>query len=208
MPASVVIADDHPLILKGLEDFLLEKDYEILAIAKNGKEAFNYIRSKEPDVAILDIQMPIYSGLEVAKMCVEQGFHTKLIIITLEKSAETYHNAKAIGVHGYILKEFALAEIELCIEKVLDNESYFSPDLLDVLEEKKGPKALKLLTDMERRVLLLTAQNKTAKEIGALLSSSDRTVEKHKSHIRSKLNLDSNPHSIFLFAKENEGYLQ
>lgn len=201
--ASIVIADDHPLILKGLEDFLLEKGFDLAASAKNGREAYNFIKSLEPQIAILDIQMPALTGLEVAKKCKEENLSTKIIIITLEKNADVYHEAKTLGVNGYVLKEFALAEIESCIAQVLEGHDYFSPDLSEVLEVRKIPEELSRLTEMERKVLKLIAEQKTAKEIGKTLYSSDRTVEKHKSHIRQKLNLDSHPNSLFLYAQNH-----
>ena len=208
MPSSIVIADDHPLILKGLQDFLTDKGYVISASAKNGGEAYNYIRSLEPDIAILDIQMPVLTGLQVAKKCQEDQLPTKIIIITLEKSAEVYHEAKLLGVRGYVLKEFALTEIETCITQVLEGHDYFSPDLAELLTEVKMPEELKELTQTELKVLKLVGKGKTAKDIGHILFSSERTIEKHKSHIRKKLNLDSNPTSLVLYAQKIHDYLE
>lgn len=207
MPTSIVIADDHPLILKGLKDFLLEKKFNVVASAKNGKEAFTLINAHQPEIAILDIQMPYLTGLQVAEKCKEAGFKTKIIIITFEKSEDIYNKAKSLGIFGYILKEFAIEEVENCISNVLQERSYFSPELIDYLEIKEIPKELKLLTDTEMKVLHLTAKNKTAKEIGAIIGCSDRTVEKHKSHIRSKLKLSSNANSIAIYAKGQEEFL-
>jgi len=207
MPTSIIIADDHPLILKGLKDFLLEKEYNVIASAKNGKEAFTLINAHEPEIAILDIQMPYLTGLQVAEKCKEAGLSTKIIIITFEKSEEIYNEAKSLGIYGYILKEFAIEEVEHCISNVLEEKSYFSPELIEYLEIKEPPDELKLLTDTEMKVLQLTAKNKTAKEIGAIIGCSNRTVEKHKSHIRSKLELSSNANSIAIYAKEQEEYL-
>ena len=207
MPTSIIIADDHPLILKGLKDFLLEKEYNVLASAKNGKEAFTLINAHRPEIAILDIQMPYLTGLQVAQKCKEAGLSTKIIIITFEKSEDIYNEAKSLGIYGYILKEFAIEEVEHCIANVLEEKSYFSPELIEYLEIKQLPDELKLLTETELRVLQLTAKNKTAKEIGAIIGCSNRTVEKHKSHIRSKLELSSNANSIAIYAKEQEEYL-
>ena len=207
MPTSIIIADDHPLILKGLKDFLLEKEYNVIASAKNGKEAFTLIKAHQPEIAILDIQMPYLTGLQVAKKCKEVGLATKIIIITFEKSEEIYNEAKSLGIYGYILKEFAIEEVEHCIANVLEEKSYFSPELIEYLEIKQLPEELKLLTETEMRVLQLTAKNKTAKEIGAIIGCSNRTVEKHKSHIRAKLELSSNANSIAIYAKEQEEYL-
>lgn len=207
MPTSIIIADDHPLILKGLKDFLIEKEFNVIASAKHGKEAFTLIKAHQPEIAILDIQMPFLTGLEVAQKCKEFGLRTKIIIITFEKSEEIYKEAKSLGIYGYILKEFAIEEVEHCIANVLEEKSYFSPELIEYLEIKQIPEELKMLTETEIRVLQLSAKNKTAREIGDIIGCSNRTVEKHKSHIRSKLKLSSNSNSIAIYAKEQEEFL-
>jgi len=207
MPTSIIIADDHPLILKGLKDFLLEKEFNVIASAKNGKEAFTLINAHQPDIAILDIQMPFLTGLQVAKKCKEAQLSTKIIIITFEKSEDIYKEAKSLGIYGYILKEFAIEEVEHCIANVLQEKSYFSPELIEYLEIKQIPEELKTLTETEMRVLQLSAKNKTAKEMGDIIGCSNRTIEKHKSHIRSKLKLSSNANSIAIYAKEQEEFL-
>lgn len=207
MAASIIIADDHPLILKGLTDFLKEKDYNLIGSAVNGREALDMIISKNPEIAILDIQMPFLSGLEIAEKCKDLNLPTKIILITFEKDEAIYKQAKTLEIYGYVLKEFALVEIENCIAAVLDGKSYFSPDLIEYLEIPKPPKELELLTPTEIEVLKHIALNKTAKEIGSILFISSRTVEKHKSHIIRKLELESKGGSLALFAKENEGFL-
>lgn len=207
MQASIIIADDHPLILKGLNDFLVEKNYNVLASATNGKDAYELIEKLEPDIAILDIRMPHLTGLDIAKLCNEKNLSTKIILITFEKEESIYNKAKSLHVYGYVLKEFALTELENCISEVFEGGRYFSPELIEYLEIQEAPEALELLTPAEKRVLKLIAQNKTAKEIGELLFISDRTVEKHKSHIIKKLDLESKGGSLALFAKENEDYL-
>ncbi len=207
MPASIIIADDHPLILKGLQNFLQEKKYKVLGSAVNGKDAFQLIKDHEPDIAILDIRMPFMTGLEVAEKCIDQNLSTKIILITFEKDQTIYQEARDLHVYGYVLKEFALVELENCIAAVLDGKRYFSPELIEYLEIEEAPEELELLTPAEKKVLHLIAQNKTAKEIGVILFISDRTVEKHKSHIIRKLDLESKGSSLALFAKENEEYL-
>jgi len=207
MQASIIIADDHPLILKGLNDFLVEKNYNVLGSATNGKDAYELIEKLEPDIAILDIRMPHLTGLDIAKLCNEKNLSTKIILITFEKEESIYNKAKSLHVYGYVLKEFALTELENCISEVFEGGRYFSPELIEYLEIQEAPEALELLTPAEKRVLKLIAQNKTAKEIGELLFISDRTVEKHKSHIIKKLDLESKGGSLALFAKENEDYL-
>jgi len=207
MNPSIIIADDHPLVLKGLQEFLIEKKFNVLASAKNGKEALALIKAHVPDIAILDITMPFYTGLEIAKICKEDKLGTKIIFITFEKDKNIYNQSKALGAYGYVLKEFALEEIENCISSVLENTPYFSPELLSFLDEHQPPKEFNSLTLAERNVLKLIAENKTAKEIAKELFISDRTVEKHKSHIRKRLKLDSKSTSMVLFAKEYRKFL-
>lgn len=207
MEASIIIADDHPLILKGLTDFLKEKDYNLVGSAVDGKAALDMIKTLRPEIAILDIQMPFLTGLEIAQQCKDLDLPTKIILITFEKDETIYNQAKALAIYGYVLKEFALVEIENCIAAVLNGNSYFSPELIEYLEIPELPKELELLTPTEIAVLKYIALNKTAKEIGNILFISSRTVEKHKSHIIRKLQLESKGGSLALFAKENEEFL-
>ncbi len=199
MQPSIIIADDHPLILKGLRDFLLEKNYNVEASANDGRTALNFIKSLKPDIAILDIQMPFYTGLEIAQKCIDLGYKTKIILITFEKSENIYNEAKRLNVYGYILKEFALAEIENCITSVLNNTPYFSPELIEYLQPYTFPNELKLLTPTELKILKLIAHEKTTPQIAELLSVSKRTIDKHRTNISAKLKLAPKPTSLFVW---------
>ncbi|WP_299109107.1 response regulator transcription factor [uncultured Winogradskyella sp.] len=207
MDPKIIIADDHPLVLKGLKDFLIEKNFNVLATAKNGKEALTLIKAHAPDIAVLDIKMPFLTGIQIAEKCKTDDISTKIILITFEKDEKTYNEARALGVYGYVLKEFALEEIENCISSVINDKAYFSPELISYIEINQGPSKLKTLTEAETKVLKLVGDNKTASEIAKELFISSRTVEKHKSHIRKKLALSSKSTSLYLFAKENSRYL-
>ncbi|WP_353776902.1 response regulator [Winogradskyella sp. 3972H.M.0a.05] len=207
MQPSIIIADDHPLILKGLREFLLERDYAIEACASDGKSALNFIESIKPDIAILDIQMPHYTGIQIAKICKERQYATKIIVITFEKDEKLYNEAKALNIFGYVLKEFALTEIENCIASVINGKPYFSPELISSLESKNPPSELNKLTPTEKKVLKLISENKTAAEIGLAFSISSRTVEKHKSNIIKKLGLSHKQNSLLVWTKENQEFL-
>lgn len=207
MQPSILIADDHPLVLKGLQDFLVEKGYNVTASETDGKKAYDSIIKNHPDIAVLDIRMPLMTGIEIAKACKDNNILTKIILITFEKDETLYRQAKSLNVSGYILKEFALVEIENCIKAVNNDGTYFSEQLTEHLLPEEKPEILETLTPTEKKVLYFIAQNKTAKEIGDLLFISNRTVEKHKSHIIRKVKLESKHSSLFLFAKEYESFL-
>lgn len=204
MNPSIIIADDHPLVLKGLQDFLIEKNYNIVDSATNGKEAYKLILKHEPDIAILDIRMPNLTGLEIAELC-QDKLGTKIILITFEKNNIFYQQAKQYNIYGYLLKEFALVEIENCLKSVVKGIPYFSKEIEDQFSGNTQPVNINAITPSEKQILKLIAQNKTAIEIACILDISKRTVEKHKSHIIKKLKLESKHNGLLLFAKENEG---
>lgn len=207
MQASIIIADDHPLILKGLKDFLIEKEYNVLATAENGKKAFSLIKTHNPDIAVLDINMPHLSGIEVAEKCFDEGLDQKIIIITFEKDEALYNKAKELNIYGYVLKEFALNEIENCIESVINNTPYFSPELIKFLESEIPPEGFDKLTPTEKKVIHLIADNKTGSNIAEILEISIRTVEKHKSNIIKKLDLPHKQNSLLIWAKDHQNFL-
>ena len=201
---SIITADDHPLLLKGLNDFLLEKKYNLIGCGNNGREAYKLIIKKKPDIAILDIQMPYMSGLEIAKSCKTNGLETKIVLITLHKERELYQKAQDLNIFGYILKEFALEEIENCIDTVSQGHHYFSPKIIQGLaDESPRDRSLRELTPSEKKILKLIAKDKTNKEIASLLFISHRTVEKHRSNIITKLKLEPKTNSLLIWAKEH-----
>lgn len=205
---SIVIADDHPLLLKGLTDFLIEKGYNLLGSGKDGREAYNLITKKHPDIAILDIQMPYMSGLEIAKQCKSLNIDTKIVLITLHKEKDLYQKAQELNIFGYILKEFALEEIETCIKTVSEGRPFFSERIKELIGISiTDDNELNSLTPSEKKILKLIAQEKTNKEIASQLFISYRTVEKHRSNIISKLNIEPKTNSLLIWAKENHDKL-
>lgn len=202
---TIITADDHPLLLKGLNDFLIEKKYHIIGSASNGTKAFDLIDRLHPDIAILDIQMPLLSGLEIAKRCKEKEKKTKIILITFHKEISLFYEAKELNIYGYLLKDFAIEEIENCIASVLNNIPYFSAKIKEMLQQSIQQNSnLNLLTPSERKILKHIAKDKTNKEIGDLLFISPRTVEKHRSNIIQKLNLEPKTNSLLIWAKEHQ----
>lgn len=203
---SIVIADDHPLLLKGLNDFLSEKGYNIVGTGTDGREAYNLLIKEQPDIAILDIQMPFISGLEIARQCKTNNIKTKIVLITLHKEVELYQKAKELNIFGYILKEFALEEIENCIQSVKSGKPFFSAKIKEAIDGTLvNDDKLDSLTPSEKKILNLIAQDKTNKEIASQLFISHRTVEKHRSNIIAKLELEPKTNSLLIWAKENQG---
>lgn len=206
---SIIIADDHPLLLKGLSDFLLEKKYNLVGSADNGRKAYELIHTLQPDIAILDIQMPFMSGIEIAKKCQGTRVNTKIVLITFHKEKELYQEATDLNIFGYILKEFALEEIETCIQTVSAGQAFFSPKIKELLrEDQEEDASLQMLTPSEKKILKLIAKDKTNKEIASLLFISYRTVEKHRSNIITKLKLEPKTNSLLIWAKEHQDKLQ
>jgi DNA-binding NarL/FixJ family response regulator len=152
--------------------------------------------------------MPFYTGLQIAERCKEANISTKIVLITFEKDEKIYKKAKELGVYGYVLKEFALDEIEHCISSVLNERPYFSPELLTYIKVDEAPKALQKLTKTELKILKLITENKIARDIAEELFISKRTVEKHKSNIITKLGIQKTKNCLLIWAKDHQNYLQ
>ncbi|MGB5418290.1 response regulator [Algibacter sp.] len=210
MNTSIVIADDHPLMLRGLTDFLTSKGYNIIGSAEDGNAAYNLIVKLKPEIAILDIRMPFKTGLEIAEACKKNNLKTKVILITFDKEEGVYDQAVEFGVYGYILKEFAVEEIETCIRQVKIGKPYFSEEIATYLKAStfdKKPEALKLLTKSELKIVKLISDSNTSQDIADELSISVRTVDKHRSNIVHKLSLDNKPTSLSIWATLNKKFL-
>jgi len=202
---TIITADDHPLLLKGLNDFLTEKGYQLIGSATDGQMAYEMIKLKKPDIAVLDIQMPKLSGLAIAKKCFKEKLDTKIILITFHKEASLYFEAQELKIYGYLLKDFAMEEIEHCLASVIEGIPFLSKKIKETLELNSPKNAkLKQLTPSERKILKYIAKDKTNKEIAELLFISPRTVEKHRSNIILKLELEPKTNSLLIWAKENQ----
>jgi DNA-binding NarL/FixJ family response regulator len=193
---TVVIADDHPIMLKGLGDELKSEGYDVIGLAGNGAVALDLLVSKKPMIAILDIEMPLLSGFEVIEKSIHKTPDTRFIFMTYHKEQGFVVQAKKYGAMGYLLKEDGLEEIEACVNQVLDNKFYYSKSLNDNIEDmvKQELKKLKLLTPSERTILRMISNKNSSKEISAHLVISKRTVDKHRTNIIKKLGIspDSN----------------
>lgn len=212
---KVFIADDHPIFRQGLIK-ILESDscHDIIGNSGDGMEAYQKISELRPDVAILDISMPGMDGLAIVRKVREDNLPIQFIILTMYKDEAYFNEALRLGVRGYLLKENTSKELLNCIHAILDGKHYVCADLTEYLLnrkeaidtlEKEHPQ-LTNLTDMERRILSLIAENKTSKEIADQLFISHRTVQNHRAHISEKLGF-SGYNKLLQFALENKSYL-
>lgn len=201
---TVVIADDHPLLLKGLREFLEENNIDVLDSANNGKDALEKILKHRPQLAILDMEMPHYSGLEIAANCKKKQLPTKIILLTLHKELYLYHQAKELNLSGYILKEFALGELSTAIETVLKGKQFFSEKIFENKENGNLESVQTQLTPSEKKILRLIADGLSTKEIAEKLFIAERTVDKHRSNMIAKLHLEKKHNSLLLWAQKNK----
>lgn len=202
---TIVIAEDHPIMLQGLKKELEDAGYTIVGTAKNGLEAVSIITNLKPNIALLDIEMPMLNGFEVMAKCTDnEHLETRFIVMTYHKQKNFVAQAKKLGVHGYLLKEDSMDEIEKCIATVMNGDNYFTSSFADDFEinVENELKKLILLTPSERKIVQLIAQENTSIEISELLCVSPRTIQKHRTNIIEKLHLDPAPDSLIKWAKE------
>ena len=195
---SIIIADDHPIMLKGLTQELEQAGYNVLATATNGTSALEVINLHQPIIAFLDIEMPFLNGFEVVKRLKDLQSKTLFIMMSYHKEKGFVVQAKNVGVNGYLLKEDSIEDIELCIEEVIKGNIFYSKSFENNFEflVDEELRKINLLTSSERTIIRLIAQQKTSLEICEILSISKRTVEKHRTNIISKLQLKSKSNSF------------
>ena len=211
----IVIADDHPIFRRGLRT-MIEADplLKIVAEADDGQSALARIRELQPDVAVLDIDMPPPDGLAVARRLHEQRLPIAIIFLTMHKDEAMLNAALEVGVKGFIVKDGAANEIVGCIKAVAAGQSFFSPTLTGHLLSRRNQAyslagqstSLNDLTASERRVLLLVAESKSNKEIAEKMFVSVRTVEHHRSNICAKLGLTGR-NALLMFALAHKSEL-
>jgi DNA-binding NarL/FixJ family response regulator len=208
---TVLIVDDHPLFRSGLRQVIVDDPrFELVGDIGDGEAAWQLIQKKKPAVAVLDVNLPGLSGLEIARKLQTERLLTHVIMLTMHKDEETCNRALDFGAKGFVLKENAIEEILKAITVVAGGEHYLSSTISGYLVRRRNraeslaakKPGLDDLTKAERRILKLIAEKKTSREIGAELFISPRTVEAHRANICAKLELTGS-HSLLQFALEN-----
>ena len=203
---TVLIADDHPFTLHGTKTFVSELGYSVVGLCSSGKKALEEIRSKRPEIAILDINMPEMDGIAVLERIFILGIPTKVILLTMHKELSLYRKASEYNAYGYLLKEHAVSELKNCLRTVDSGNKYLSESLRSELIQDTNQNyetEIQKLSFAERKVIDLVAQNKTSKEIGELLFISEKTVENHRTNIIRKLNLPKEKNALLTWAIQN-----
>jgi DNA-binding NarL/FixJ family response regulator len=214
-PVRVLIVDDHPIFRAGLVKTLEpETAFAVVGEASDGEEGLKLIGELHPDVAVLDVSMPILDGFGVARRVLDEALPTELIFLTMYKDAKYFNTALDLGVRGYLIKESATTEFLACLRAVSRGEYYISPAISKLLVERTRTAAalaasipaLERLTPSERAILRLVADNLTSRQIAAKLFVSERTVENHRMHICKKLDIKGH-NKLLQFALENKSAL-
>ena len=206
---NILVADDHPILLKGLILELEERGYVNTHKASTGIEALQILIEHRPEIALLDIEMPGLNAFEVMSKASKASVKTRFIILTSHKEKAYVMKASKFNISGYILKDEPFAEVEKCIEAVLNGETYFSKLFNDIVDKEISPelKKIKFLSPSERTILKLIAKEKSSKEIGHILDVSPRTVQKHRANIINKLDLPSGKDTLGIWTQENSSLL-
>lgn len=196
----VVIAEDQGMMLGALGSLLnIEEDMEVVGQAKNGEEAVELVRELKPDVCIMDIEMPVKTGLEAADEL--KGSPCKIIILTTFARAGYFERARKAGVRGYLLKDSPIEELVSAIRLIMDGRRMYAPELIDIAygdgDEMENP-----LTERESEVLALVAEGKTTKEIAKKLYLTPGTVRNYISSILEKLGVGNRIEAISRFKEK------
>ena len=212
---KVIIADDHPVMRSGVKSVLLNNpNIEILAEAKDGEEAYNLILKQQPDVALIDVEMPKMTGFEIVRRISTENIKTRFIFLTMYKDEDMFNEAMDVGAFGYVLKENAVEDVLESIKIVSEGRHYISPMIsgylitrlnkLNTLSQKSP--SINDLTKAERIILKHISLEKTTQQIADELHISYKTVENHRNNISKKLNLHGT-HSLVKFAIKNSSLL-
>lgn len=194
----IVIAEDQGMLLGAMKSLLsMEDDMEVVGLAKNGEEAIDMVTELQPDICIMDIEMPIKTGLDAAEAL--RGSDCKIIILTTFARPGYFERARKAGVRGYLLKDSPIEELVNSIRIIMDGRRIYAPELVDFVYEDDSENPL---TERESQVLELVAEGKTTKEIAAELFLSAGTVRNYISTILDKLGVGNRIEAIARFKEK------
>src|SRR5512146_153934 len=200
-PIRVILADDHAVVREGIRQFLVSAaDIQVIAEAKDGKETIDLIQQQLPDVAVLDIQMPELSGIEVARQIRANRWPVGILILTSYDDDPYIAAVLKAGANGYVLKTASPDEIIAAVRDVFQGKSVLDatilPKVLAQISDSRNEPVVEPLTDREIEILAEVARGFTNKVIGVNMSISDRTVQGHIARIFEKLHANSRTEAV------------
>lgn len=203
-PIKVLICDDHPLVLEGIGAVLGTYEHiDVVGAISSARDALALAEELQPDVVLLDINMPGLSGLDAIEIFRERVPKARLLMLSMHDSREYISTAVMYGASGYILKDVSTSEIIGAIEAVAAKGTYFSSGVSEALLDDGNKRTTAMpLTTREQAVLLLLAGGKANKEVSVELDISVRTVETHRKNIKKKLGI-ANTAGLTRYAIEN-----
>lgn len=196
----ILLGDDHTIVRNGLRKILQERaDWEVVAEVGNGRDAVREAIALEPDVAILDITMPLLNGIETTAQIMRRKPSVRILILSMHSNEAYIVQALKAGAKGYLLKDSADTELLRAVAAVAQGKSYFSPavskvmldDYVRHLAQKGIVDRYEALSEREREVFQLIAEGHSSKEIAEILFLSPTTVDTHRAHILQKLDVHS-----------------
>jgi DNA-binding NarL/FixJ family response regulator len=204
----ILLADDHTVMRAGLR-LLLERqpDMVVVAEAADGRRALELVETETPDVAVMDIAMPILNGIEATRQIAAKRPELPVVILSMHSDESYVMRALKAGAKAYLLKDSAEADLIRAVRAVREGKSFFSPavsrmlleDYVHQLQQRGEEDSYELLTTRERELLQLLAEGKSNKDVANLLNVSVYTVETHRAHILQKLGLHTVP-DLILYA--------
>jgi DNA-binding NarL/FixJ family response regulator len=197
----LLIADDHEIFRAGLRGLLeVQPGWQVVAEATNGREAVAKAAETRPDVALLDIGMPVLNGLEAAHEILESGTRTKVLMLTVHDSDAMIHKVVAAGARGYVFKTDAARDVVKAVDAVHNNKTFFTAKVAEVVlntfmnggpQTADGESPASRLTVRQREITQLLAEGRSTKEVATLLDLSVKTAETHRANIMRRLSCHS-----------------
>ena len=192
MSIRVLLADNHALVRQGLRALLEREGLEVAGEAADGREAVRLAHDLRPDVALLDIGMPLLNGIDAAREIQKESRGTKTILLTRHDEDQYVTEALRAGVKGYVLKKQAATDLVDAIRQACRNEVYLSPGISRAVVKaylSKEELSAEPLTARERQVLQLVGEGKSTKDVASILGISVKTAESHRSRLMHKLDI-------------------
>jgi DNA-binding NarL/FixJ family response regulator len=194
----IVIAEDHNLVRQGIRALLEQSgEVQVVAEAANGETAVQLVKEHQPDVVVMDLSMPRLDGAQAAERIIDLKLPTQIIILSMHADTTIVQQLLRLGVKGYLLKDAVTAELMLAVHSVSQGKLFLSPTISDSVmtmllspSDNTAKTSAELLTPREREVLQLVAEGHTNNAIGEILKISVKTVEKHRSNLMTKLEVN------------------